>query len=80
MLDVQFYRGVADVDLAGHDVGDEAGAVLVREVDLAVGDFDGFFGVGSNPVKLLDQLGLYVWWWDHNREILEHRESEGVYR
>ena len=33
----QFYHGVADVDLAGDDVGNEAGTVLVREVDLAVG-------------------------------------------
>ena len=36
----QFYHGVADVDLAGDDVGNEAGTVLVREVDLAVYLFD----------------------------------------
>ena len=29
------YRGVADVQLAGDDVGDEAGAVLVHEADLS---------------------------------------------
>ena len=37
----QFYRGVADVDLAGHCVGYEAGAVLVHQVDLTTGGSDG---------------------------------------
>ena len=33
----QFYRGVADVDLAGYDVGDEAGSVFFHQRELALG-------------------------------------------
>ena len=41
VLDVQFYRSVSDVQLASYNVGDEAGAVLLREVDLVLGSFNG---------------------------------------
>ena len=35
VLIVQFYHNAVYVDLAGYDVGDEAGAVLLDEADLA---------------------------------------------
>ena len=54
----QFYHGVVDVDLAGDDVGDEACAVLVREVDLATGGSDGTVDVMCLFVNPMDDLCL----------------------
>ena len=46
----QFYRSVSHVDLAGDDVGDEAGAVLVHQVDLALRSVDGLVNLEGHSI------------------------------
>ena len=58
----QLWNGVADVDLAGYDIGDEASAVLVHGVNLFVGLSDGIVEFVSGPAEIIDDIGLFVNW------------------
>ena len=49
---------LADVELAGDDVGDEARAVLAEELDLAAGAGDGGVEVAVVLSNVLHDLGL----------------------
>ena len=50
---------LADVEFAGHHIGDEAGAVFAQEVDLALGVGDGVVYVGGGLVEEAGDGGLF---------------------
>ena len=56
----QVHRCLAHVQLAGHHVGDQAGAVFLDQVDLALGAVDGGVNVGRGFVEALDDSLLLI--------------------
>ena len=61
--------GLADVELAGHYIGDQAGAVFLEKVDLAAGTRDGGSDGSCTLLDVLDDGGLFrkkalhLSWW-----------------
>ena len=54
--------GRADVEFAGDDVGDEAGAVFAHEVGLATGGVDGGVDGGGGSVEVGGDSFLLCTW------------------
>ena len=63
VLDVQFYRSVADVGLACYSVGDEPGAVLAEKIDLSAGMADGGINVRISLIDVLNDGDLFLNGW-----------------
>lgn len=61
--------GRADVEFAGDDVGEEAGAVFAHEVGLTAGGVDGGVDSGGGFVEVGGDGALFGEGWEQNCEV-----------
>ena len=63
------YRGVSDVQLAGYDVGDEASAVHVQEVDLFVSSLNNVIDIAGHLAQSANYDCLFFRWRDWQTDV-----------
>ena len=51
-------RSIGHIELAGDDVGDQASAVFLEKIDLAVGAVDSSLGIRCSLINICNDCGL----------------------